>query len=204
MDKTQKIRKNKKKLNLTNKQKRNVRTLLQYEIDSSRKIRLKSKNTGKFFNELTIENRIRHILDAEDPLTSELIVWRGQQNCTIKPTSWFSTSKRDDIARSYGGKCVFKIHLQPGIKCIDLYKFYKKYGIHNPYTEQNVVRNLLENSSLKITDDYATFEEVIVQEGGVFWIDADKTKKGFKHIGQLPLIGSTKMMDAYETYYFPE
>lgn len=189
--------------NLTNDERRNVRTLLQYEIDPTRTIRLKSKNTGEYLNDLTLENRIRRILDVQTPLASELIVWRGQHNCTIEPSSWFSTSKRDDIARSYGGTCAFKIHLQPGIKCIDLYKVYETYGIHNPYTEQNVVRNLLQDKSLKITDDYVTFEEVIVQEGGTFWEDAGKTTRGFKHIGQLPLVGTAKMMDVYETYYFP-
>lgn len=180
----------------------NLRALLAYERSPNR-----TRKAPK--NDRTLEDRIRITLDKQAPLPAPLTVWRGQRNCTITPTSWFSTSTRNVVSRSYGGRCLFKIHLQPGVRCLDLYATFAKFGIQNPYTEPNKVRNLLENNTLNISNNYSEFKEVIVEEGGSFWKDAEQREAGFRHIGSVYATSvyfeenEAQQMNVYETFYFP-
>ncbi len=159
---------------------------------------------------MTIRERIESLLLKQPPLTNEMVVWRGQSHNVIEPTSWFSTSHRDEVARSYGGSYLFKIHLQPGIHALDMYKYYAAANITNPYSEPNTIRAFLENNALIMSNNYVTFEEVIVQGGGQFWKDAAHTEKGFREIGAMrPTMWDFAEVDdpewpdmiVYESYY---
>lgn len=197
------------KLNNTNL--KELRSLVAYEHFPNRGYII-SKKTKKKLNELTIEERIQSIIDKQEPLTKSQIVWRGQvDNKEIIPRSWFSTSTYRHIAEEiYSAKeYLFKIHLQPGIKCIDLYKLYKKYGINNPYNAPiNNVRKLLENNEHIINpyNNYKDFGEIIVNGGGKFWKDDKKQEEGFKLLEHIHKEDYLSVIDyyIYETYYFPD
>jgi hypothetical protein len=161
-------------------------------------------------------------------------VWRGQNKvkrgprgeatepeCRIEPVSWFSTSTDERIAKGYAlrGRCLFKIHLMPKVRCFDLYDLYKEYGMTNPYKEQKKVRALLHYPSYKTTADYSQYGEVIVEEGGKFYKDPEKKEEGFLYSGktyhmEYPVmnesgemvferIGYKRVVHIWETWYFP-
>jgi hypothetical protein len=97
---------------------------------------------------MNIEQQIQRLLNLQSPLAEELVLFRGHSATSpvIIPRSWFATS--DDEARvreqhiSTGADCcLFKIHVQPGIKVLD-------------------VNNLIGNTNY---DEH----EVIVDGGGV-------------------------------------
>ncbi len=186
---------------ITNNERRNLRVIIGYERNPNR--------TRKILNNThTIQYRIKKIIEKQQPLKKELVVWRGQWNNKIDPESWFSTSLKKDIARSYGGKSLFKIHLELGIQYLDLYKYYDTFNINNPSKQKNNIRKLMNNINLNLSDDYSTFAEIIVQEGGTFWKDKEHTQIGFKEIGNItPLSALGKeyttepVMKIYETYY---
>jgi hypothetical protein len=189
---------------------------------------------GDVLNELTIEKRIRNILAKQPPLKKEKIVWRGQNKvkrgpqgeniepeCKIEPLSWFSTSTKKQIAKGYAlrGRCLFKIHLMPGVCCFDLYDIYKQYGMTNPYKEQMKVRALRHHSTYKTNMDYSQYGEVIVEEGGTFYKDPEKKEEGFKYVGKdyhtkyprmtnkgemiFEPTGNISVLDVFETWYAP-
>jgi hypothetical protein len=164
--------------NISTAEKANLRSLLSYERDPTRNIKRKN-------NSLTIKERIERILERQQPLTKPMIVWRGQINTTINNTSWFSTSTHIHVALNYGGNALFKIHLEEGIRVIDLYSFYEMHGIKNPHTEQNSIRNFLEEPNLNLSHNYINFGETIVQGGGTFWKNKYHTQRGFKYVGQI-------------------
>ncbi len=190
--------------NLSNDEKQNVRAIVLYEQMNP------NRNKTMKGNSMTIQQRIQSLLQKQTPLTDSIVVWRGQWNQTIIPAAWFSSSFYDKIARSYGGRNLFKIHLQPGVRCLDMYDFYRRHGIENPYMEQNAMKHLMKNEPITFYDDYGTFGEVLVSSGGSFWQDSEKTKAGFRYIGKISQVepGTWKnseedFMDMYETYYFP-
>ena len=160
---------------LSNANARNLRAVIAYERNPDRNRKISRNN-------LTIRDRIAALLKKQPALTREKLVWRGQGHCTIDPSSWFSTSYRNEIARSYGGICVFKIHLEPGVHVLDMYKYYGAANIINPHNEANNIRAFM-NNNLNMSNNYGDFAEVIVQGGGKFWKDAAHTKPGFKRIG---------------------
>ncbi len=190
----------------SNNEKKNLQAVLFYE-------RFPEKTRKVPKNILTIGERIANLIDKQAPLTTPLVVWRGQFNDAIDPhLNWFSTSLRDDVARSYSTKNLFKIYLQPGIRVLDMYQYYEAYGIKDPVKEANNVSKYFafKNNAKFTTNDYTQFQEVLVEKGGSFWADPKKTQKGFRHIGQAhPTEAGTFVnipdiaMDVYETYYFP-
>lgn len=195
--------------NLSPEELNDLRAVIIYEQFNKRNMYMSPK-TGKPMNILTIQQRIQSILDKQEPLKEEKIVWRGHfRGNTIQPDSWFSTSELRDISHSYGSRHLFKIHLQPGTKCLDLYKFYSKYNITNPYNETNYLRNLFNNATYEPLDNYLTFREIIVDSGGSFWQDKAKTKPGFKitkkeQYGMLNENNPEPYLYEYDTYYFPK
>ncbi len=187
--------------NIPDNEKINLRAIIGYERNPER-------NRKILNNTHTIGYRIKTLIQKQEPLSKDLIVWRGQWNCKINPESWFSTSLKNKVARTYGGRCLFKIHLEPGVRCIDLYKYYSQYNIHNPVEQKDNIRELMNNMNLNLSDDYSKFAEVIVQEGGTFWKDKEHTEKGFKEVGETTLLSisfkestNAKKMKIYETYY---
>ena len=191
--------------NISNNEK-NLQAVLLYE-------RFPEKTRKISHNVLTIGERIGRLIHKQPPLTASLLVWRGQFNETIDPhLNWFSTSLRDDVARSYSTKNLFKIHLQPGIRVLNMYQYYDEHGIKDPVKEANAISKLFQfkNNEYFTTNDYTQFQEVLVEKGGSFWADPEKTQKGFRWIGKVhPTEAGTledihdMEMDVYETYYFP-
>lgn len=194
--------------NLSNNQKKNLQAVLIYERSPD-----KTRKLPKSL--ITIGERISNLIENQPPLTDSLVVWRGQYNPTIDPDlGWFSTSLRDDVARSYSFRNLFKIHLQPGIKAIDMYNYYNKLGIKDPAKEANDISKYLnfnfKNNRYFTNNDYTQFQEILVNKGGSFWKDPEKTQKGFRLIGKVhPTYPgsfdnvSDVEMNVYETYYFP-
>lgn len=212
-----------------------LRALVKYERSPERgKIFTGRMSETGYLNEVTIENRIRTILARQKPLEKEKLVWRGQNKvkrgprgeatepeCRIEPVSWFSTSTDERIAKGYAlrGRCLFKIHLMPGVRCFDLYDLYKEYGMTNPYKELKKVGALLHSPSYKTNADYSQYGEVIVEEGGKFYKDPELSKEGFKYIGtdyrtKYPRMtnkgemifeptGDISVLDVFETWYAP-
>lgn len=164
-----------------------LRALLTYETQPERGI-LPGNN-------ISIDNRIATIIDRQPPLDKELLVWRGhyQQSSSrrinsINPASWFSTTLKQEITEHYKNAtcCLFKIHIQPGIKILNLYDIYKTYGVLNPYYEQK-------NLGIVRYRNYSEYQEIIVEGGGEFYKDVYKTEKGFTEIEP----------GMFETFYFP-
>jgi len=180
---------------------KNLRAIIAYERFSNR--------THKVLNNThTIKYRIKKLIEKQKPLSKELTVWRGQANCKIEPENWFSTSLKDKVASSYGGRCLFKIHLEPGVRCLDMYKYYDNYNISNPVEQKDNIKELMNNNKLNLSDDYSKFAEVIVQQGGIFWKDKEHTERGFKEIGESPFynaflkeLNNSPKLTVYETYY---
>ncbi len=196
--------------NLSPNEKKNLRAVLLYER-SPQKTKILSENT------LTIGERIHKLIDKQIPLNESMIVYRGQHNHQILPElGWFSTSMRDDVARSYSSKFLFKIYLQPGVKILDMYAYYNKYGIQDPVKELNELQeNYFQHNKDFTNNDYTQFQEVLVEGGGSFWQDSEKTTEGFRFIGKVnPMSPSLEeenmkgneehMVSVYETYYFPK
>lgn len=97
-------------------------------------------------NKNTIENRIQKILNKQEPLIKPRVLYRVHtpNSPTIIPGSWFSTSKnKETILREFTNKntkcCLFKIHVQPGIKVIDVDEILKKSGKKSRFDEAEVI-----------------------------------------------------------------
>ncbi len=188
-----------------------LRALLTYETQPMRGF-IRGRFGSPNFTPMTIENRITEILHRQDPVKEEIVLWRGHQNepSYIDSKSWFSTTKSRFIASEVfkGIKCcLFKIHVQPGVRVFDLYELYKQYGVVNPYHEQKYLKSTIMKSVVNIRAptssaadgrnfirfrDYSKYQEVIVEGGGVFYTDITKHEQGFKEIEP----------GVFETYYF--
>ena len=121
--------------------------------------------------------------------------------------SWFSTSLDRDIAKEYGIN-LFKIHIQPGVKVLDLYKEYNKYGIDNPVNNVYKMRAYMRRHDFmypiaKVTRNYKRYKEYIVEGGGTFYKDINKTEEGVKEVYSTSCKSNTTYPIYYETYYFP-
>ncbi len=195
--------------NLSPNEKKNLRVVLLYER-SPQKYKILSGNT------LTIKERIRRLIDRQTPITEPVTVWRGQHTYKIHPDQgWFSTSLREDVARSYAGKHVFKIHLQPGVKLLNMYEYYNKHGIQDPVKELNELQeNYFRHNNSFTNNNYSQFEEILVEEGGSFWQDSEQTAEGFRFLGKVNPVSAILeeqnmegneeyMVSMFETYYFP-
>ena len=207
-----------------------LRALVKYERSPNRgKIYTGRMSETGYLNEVTIEDRIRSILARQPPLKEEKLVWRGQnkvkrgntEECKIEPISWFSTSTNERIAKGYAlrGRCLFKIHLMPGVRCFDLYDLYKEYDMANPYKEQKKVAALLHSTSFKTNANYSQYGEIIVEEGGRFCKDPLGKEEGFLGAGktyhmespiinesgklEFEKIGYKRVLYVWETWYFP-
>lgn len=119
-------------------------------------------------NVKTISERIQEIVDHLEPRTTSLTVYRGQPppHTTISPRWWFSTSTSAEIARRdfsnvERGCCVFTIHVQPGVKVLDVNKFLEPFGGTHHDDEK----------------------EYIVDHDGFFYQDEAQTVEGFRDDG---------------------
>jgi hypothetical protein len=174
---------------------RNFRAVLTYERLNPNRYTYRVPGNTK-----PLESRIAAFLRSQPPLRQDMLVWRGQWNFPLNADSWFSTSTKDTISRSYGGRNLFKIHLMPGVHCADLYDYYASLGT-NLVTEGKAM-------NLNMSNNYTQFGEVIVEGHGEFWQDAEKSEPGFRFVGYVhPTDPSGKedrksTMNVYETYYF--
>ncbi len=146
-----------------------------------------TRNTFLNGNNITVRNRLANMLARQPPLEKEQIVWRGQASNTIVSDSWMSASTHMHIALLYGGAYLFKIHLEPGVRCLDMYSYYAQHNIMNPANtkESMAIRNFLGKPNLNMSHNYTQFGEILVQGGGTFWMNARHTKAGFKVIGRI-------------------
>lgn len=201
--------------NISSSEQAELRAVLAYERNAY------TRNQFLLGNTRTVRDRIAELISRQQPLTEPLVVWRGQHTHSIEPTSWFSVSPFQWIALEYGGKALFKIHLEPGVRYLDMYTYYADMGIQNPHTEAEAVRNFLQNPELNMSHNYIQFGEILVEGGGTFWKNAAHTKPGFRTIGKTrsrvppddlppPVNGQTTiflketdypMIPVYETYY---
>ena len=145
----------------------NLYALRHWVTESTRNARISAN--------MTIEQQIQRLLNSQSPLAEEIVLFRGQSATSpiIIPRSWFATS--DDEARvreqhiSIGADCcLFKIHVQPGIKVLD-------------------VNNLIGNTNY---DEH----EVIVDGGGVFYTSKDGFEQGFIDRG---LVRGVRMFESW-------
>lgn len=167
-------------------------------------------------NAVPLEARMAAFLRAQAPLEEPQLVWRGQSRFPLNAESWFSTSTKERVARSYGGQHLFKIHLMPGVHCVDMYQYYAQQGFPDPRANWNRLRNTYNlPNNLQATNDYTQFGEVIVGGGGTFWQDPKKMEEGFRFVGTVPIVHTSaspnsntwsdapdKRMRVYETFYF--
>ncbi len=187
---------------------KNLRALLNYEKIPYLRNEPVQSNKEEYLNDITVRERIDNLIKHQIPLEKELIVWRGQTTDNIiLPYTWFSSSLKKDIAIKYTDRNnnLFKIHIQPGIKVIDLYAQYKQYGIKNPVNNVYKMRALMRNYTFihpisKYTRNYSKYNEYLVESGGKFYKDINKLEEGFKEIYSNS--DKTKRI-YYETYYFP-
>lgn len=193
--------------NISMNEKKNLRAVLLYE-------RTPKKTKIPSGNNMTIKERITNLLARQNPINESVIVYRGQSNYKIHPDQgWFSTSLRKDVAISYASKHVFKIHIQPGVRILDMYKYYNEYGIFDPVKEFNELQKNYFKDNYFTNNDYTKFQEILVEGNGTFWQDSEKTVEGFKLVGKVKPVSTMLeeinvndpelMLDIYETYYFP-
>lgn len=120
-------------------------------------------------NALTIEQRIQNLLNASPPLTDEILVYRGHS--PVSPTiysdrGWFSTSSDiNKVLRQHISDgtscCLFKIHILPGIKYINVDATIERAGLENTGYDES---------------------EIIVNGGGTFYANPELTRVGFTEI----------------------
>lgn len=120
-------------------------------------------------NALTIEQRIQNLLNASPPLRDEILVYRGHN--PLSPTiysdrGWFSTSPDlDKVLRQHISNdttcCLFKIHILPGIKYINVDATIARAGLKKTGYDES---------------------EIIVNGGGAFYANPELTEEGFKKI----------------------
>lgn len=151
-----------------------IEALYHWVTESTRNARL-SGNTSKY----TIEKRIQRLIDTQEPLTESRILYRIQlpNSPTIIPYSWFSTSTdvtkvlEQHLAKN-ADCCLFKIHVLPGMRILDVYDTLKINGKKETEYDES---------------------EIIVNGGGIFKHSANKN--GFLKIGK------TQGVTTYETFY---
>ena len=118
-------------------------------------------------NNLTVTDRIKNMVEKQPPLTEERVVYRGQHHnrMPVNPTYWISTSSVRKVAIDMFSKmatdmcCIFEIHLQPGIRILDINAVLGERGRPEEH-------------------------EIIIQGGGGFYQDAAGTIPGFKQIDE--------------------
>lgn len=156
---------------------RHINALRYWVTEESRNYR-KNRNGDIIDKEKTVGERIQEIINYTDPLSKELIVYRGHKNTpnTINPKTWFSTTTSYKIAKNeYSDNecCTFKLFIQPGIIILDVHKLLKTKGIElNTYKDEN---------------------EIIINGGGEFFKDFNKKELGFEYKNGM-----------YQSYYFPK
>jgi hypothetical protein len=157
---------------------RHIAALRYWVTEESRNYR-RNKNGDTVDKEKKVGERIQEILNYMHPLNKELIVYRGHKDSPsyISPRNWFSTSLKHSIAKNeYSGKecCTFEIHVQPGIQILNVNKFLKEKDI--------------------VLDKYKDEHEIIINGGGEFFKDSEKSEPGFFTVSE----------GHYCTYYFPK
>lgn len=132
--------------------------------------------------------QIATLLSQQNPLSKGIILYRGinsefPENLeTWKPylpTDFFSTSESIEVAESfidYKSCCVLKIHVQPGVRVLDVKGFVQKHNRSFPLC-------------------FINEDEWIVQGGGFFFANREATIPGFAKLSK---------EGHYVTYYFPE
>ena len=130
-------------------------------------------------NALTIEQRIQNLLNASPPLTDEIVVYRGHS--PVSPTiysdrGWFSTSSDlNKVLHQHISDntscCLFKIHILPGIKYINVDATIERAGLENTGYDES---------------------EIIVNGGGTFYANPELTTVGFTEINPAERITNIK------------
>lgn len=155
-----------------------------YVKESTRNIP-RNKN-GNPLNSISVGHRISAILDNQEPLQAPTVVWRGHtgDSSHISSLTWFSTTPSQQSARIFmnqnAGCCLFKIHLMPGIRVLNIAKALQN-SPNRKTRKNNRLHTILQEE-----------QEWIVQGGGVFYKDRTKSEQGFVNKG-----------DYYEAYYYP-
>jgi len=134
---------------------------------------------GANYKGTTVEKRVQNLLDRQAPLEKERILYRVHlpNSKSIRPGKWFATSTDlSKVLRQHLAKnadcCLFKIHVQPGIRILEVDKILKTFGKETKYDES----------------------EVIIDKGGVFTHPSNVN--GFKEIAT-----TNKGVTTFETYY---
>jgi hypothetical protein len=145
---------------------------------------IKESTKSHNYKGLTVEQRVQRLIDKQEPLTMERILYRvhSPNSPTIVPRSWFSTSSTlNKVVQQHRTKnatcCLFRIHIMPGIRILDINDFFIRKHI----------------SLIKPNDDDES--EIIVDKGGVF--SNPRSKNTFHYIGMV------KGLTTFETYYYP-
>jgi hypothetical protein len=123
------------------------------------------------------EENITRMFASVEPLQTKKTLYRGQTEDELNSGySFFSTSTSKKIAREeFAGSdgYVFEIHVQPGIRVLPVNQTLALSGIN--------------------TKGYKEEEEYLVEGGGIFYADKEKSQKGFSYLGN----------NEYKTFYFP-
>ncbi len=130
--------------------------------------------------------KVSELLSKQEPLSEEKVLYRGVKsyhptNVTAFtpyfPTDFFSTSEDLDTAKCFmqyivGGHncCVFEIRVQPGIRMLNVQSF------------------------LNLPEYFSFEQEWLVEGGGLFFADKQKTTPGF---------AKKDKKGYFTTYYFP-
>jgi len=82
-----------------------------------------------------------HDIPKQTVTDKERIVYRGQTGDTITipaRNGFFSTSKDADVASGYGDR-LFKLHLMPGTRYLDIHQLFENESMDNPYEKEEEI-----------------------------------------------------------------
>ncbi len=141
---------------------------------------------GERLNDITVNDRIKSLLQKQTPLEHSITVYRGQKgNETIKANkgSWISTSESIKEAFSFLNSndkkcCLFKIHVMPGIRVLYVHPTLKKAGLS--------AKSYEDEKEIIIDDDgdFSSFDETTVNGIRMFetTFSPHKAKENVKEI----------------------
>lgn len=134
---------------------------------------------AKYVSQHEGTERLAEILPFWPAAEREFVVYRGQHadDSIIRPAAAYSASISKDVAAtefSHESCCVFKIHVMPGIRFLDV------------------------NNVLGPDHKHADEEEILI-EGGEFWQDKARSARGFTEMKNL-----YKGKKVFKTWLFPK
>jgi hypothetical protein len=139
---------------------------LQYYVKEHSKSYRTNKNL-KQVNNVTVNDRVKSLLQKQNPLEHKMILYRGQtpdsKNIKANQGSWISTSETIESAKDFLNTtkekcCLFKIHVMPGIRVLNVHEALSKAGLY--------------------AKSYEDEKEFIVDDNGVFSNFDEKTMNG--------------------------